>query len=79
VLRRSYLKTLARASVVVHTGDGRSVQGVLVGEYRDALVLRHAVYLIPDGRREQLDGDVAIPRRNVSFLQVSPAPIDTAG
>lgn len=67
---RRYLSKLVKASVVAHTRDGRSVAGVLLGVYRDTLVLGHAAYLLDDGRREPLEGDLAIPRDNLAFLQV---------
>ncbi len=56
-----------RRTAVVHTRDGNSLQGVLVGAYDDAVVLRHATDL---DSTEQLKGDIIVPRPNVSYLQV---------
>lgn len=69
-MARNRLPKLVKASVVVHTRDAKSISGVLVGVHRDALAIAHATYLMDDGRREQLAGDVLIPRANVSFLQL---------
>lgn len=70
MLRRRYVDTLARASVTVHTTDGRSIAGVLTGAYRDVVVLSHASVLVERGEPVELDGDAVIPRTQVSFLQV---------
>lgn len=65
------LRRLQRKSVVLHTGDGQSFRGVLLDTYRDSLVLVEAEHLDGDVRVE-LAGHVVIPRRNVSWLQVTP-------
>jgi hypothetical protein len=64
-----WLRGVVKKSVVVHTVDGISVRGVLFGVYRDCIVLIHAEYL---GREsaEKVDGEVVIPRRSVSWMQV---------
>ena len=63
------MRNLVGWGVVVHTRDGQSLDGVLVGQYPDILVLRHASARLEDGRREQLTGEVVVPRENVSFIQ----------
>lgn len=69
-LGRRYLEQVVRRTVVVQTKDAQSVRGVLVGAYRDALVVSHASYLLPDGNREAIDGDVIVPRSNLAWVQV---------
>lgn len=69
MLSRRYLRRILKSSVVAHLRDGASTEGVLVGVYPDAIVLRHAAILLEDGRRAPLDGDVVIPRAGLSFLQ----------
>jgi small nuclear ribonucleoprotein (snRNP)-like protein len=75
----SAISQLSRPTVVVTTRDDRTFVGVLVGAHRDVLVLAHSAALIPaDGGRvgrEQLAGELTIPRENVSFLQLDPKPL----
>jgi small nuclear ribonucleoprotein (snRNP)-like protein len=66
-----WINRLTRRTVVVHTRDGQSLRGVLVGAYRDCLVLSHAVYLAGEGE-VNVDGEVAVPRQTVGWLQVIP-------
>lgn len=63
-LRRSGIP-LAR-TVIAHTKDGRSFVGVLVGDYKDSYVLRHARTMPEDA---QIVGDLVILRENISFFQ----------
>lgn len=75
MIRRPLLPRLARegASVLVHTADQRSIAGVLIGAHRDVLVLDAGSLLTERGEPVALDGNVAIPRAQVSFLQVDVA------
>lgn len=68
---RSYLKATTRRSVVVQLKSGTSLRGVLVDVYRDCIVLRHAG-AAPSGARDftDVDGEQAIPRDNVDWMQV---------
>ncbi|GHO58225.1 hypothetical protein KSB_67000 [Ktedonobacter robiniae] len=61
----SWLKSVTADTVVVHTRDGRSIRGVLVGAYRTEVALAHAS-LLHFGGEDQLDGDVIVLRDNVS-------------
>lgn len=63
-----WLDRLVRDHVVVHTTTGASLRGVLVGVYRDCIVLTHVAYLGTD-TTENVDGDVVIPRDKVGWLQ----------
>lgn len=72
ISRRPYLKELEAESVVVHTRDDRSIRGALIAVHSDALVLRQAAYLSEDGAAASIDGEVAVPRENVSFFQRLP-------
>jgi hypothetical protein len=66
---KRWLRQLERKSVSVHTTDGQSLKGVLVGEYRDCLVLVHAEYLSGD-TTQPLDGEAVVLRERVSWIQV---------
>lgn len=66
-----WLNRLVRETVVVHTTGGASLRGVLVGVYRDCLVLTHAKYLTSD-TTEDVDGEAIIPRPMVAWMQRLP-------
>lgn len=66
-----WLHRLVRETVVIHTGTGASLRGVVVGVYRDCVVLQHARYLTSD-TTEDVDGEVVIPRGNVAWMQRIP-------
>lgn len=66
--RMRWVDRLVRRSVVIHTTSGESVRGVLVGAYRDCLVLSHAAFLGSDSI-EGIDGEAVIPRERIAWLQ----------
>ena len=70
---QSYLRRVERQTVIVNLVSGTSVRGVLMAVYRDCIVLRHAS-AAPNGARElvDVDGEQAIPRGNVDWIQVLP-------
>lgn len=68
-----WLDRRVKRRVAVHTADGKSLLGVLVGVYPDVVVLRHARILdAGSDTTPALDGDVAVPRSQVSFVQILP-------
>lgn len=66
--RVRWIDQLKRRTVVVHTTNGTSLRGVLVGTYRDSLVLAHVAYL-GDGGSQPVDGEVVVPRERVAWIQ----------
>lgn len=66
--RVRWIDRLTRRTVVVHMTTGASVRGVLVGTYRDCLVLDHAAYLGSEAI-EKVDGEVIVPRERVAWMQ----------
>jgi hypothetical protein len=66
--RVRWIDRLTRRTVVVHMTHGASVRGVLVGTYRDCLVLTHAAYLGAEAI-EKVDGEVIVPRERVAWMQ----------
>ena len=64
-----WIDRLVKLTVIAHLSDGVSVRGVLSGAYKDCFVLIHAVYL-SSGEQTTVDGEVVIPRANVSWIQV---------
>jgi len=64
-----YLNRVARRTVIVHTTTGQSLRGVLVGVYRDSIVLGHAAFLSGDSATT-IDGEVIVLRERVGWVQV---------
>jgi len=55
--------------VRMHLKDGLSVEGFLTGRWGAHYVLKVAKFVEGDGKSQSLDGDVAVPKDNVSFFQ----------
>lgn len=71
-----WVDNLRARTVVVNTTNGESLRGLLVGVYRDCLVLKHAVHLgTIDGQRLEVpvDGEAVIPRERVGWIQTLPS------
>lgn len=65
-----WIDRLKAENVVAHTSDGVSIRGVLIRAYKDCIVLQHAAYLSSSGEETRVDGEVILPRTNLSWLQV---------
>ncbi len=55
-------------TVVVNLTTEGAIRGILVGEYRDVIVLASAQFLVGDSV-SPIDGDTAIPRERIAFIQ----------
>lgn len=66
----TWLDALVLETVIVHTTDGMSFKGLKSTVYDDALVLREARVLQDEGLSTVLNGEVAIPRERVHFIQL---------
>lgn len=55
-------------TVVVNLTTEGAIRGILVGEYRDVIVLASASFLVGDSV-SPIDGDTAIPRDRIAFIQ----------
>jgi hypothetical protein len=53
----------------VHTTDGRSIRGVLIGEHADVFVLGAPELLRGNDPPAQMGGELLILRERVSFVQ----------
>lgn len=67
-MRQRWIEQLRYLTVVIHTTTSQSIRGVLVGTYKDSLVLSHAEFLQGD-TTTTIDGDVVIPRDKVAWIQ----------
>lgn len=77
-MRRKWNERLERRTIVIHTTDGQSLRGVLVGEYRDSLVLSHA-YALGAQAVQAIDGEAVIPRERVAWVQSLPTAVPKDG
>ena len=68
----TWLDGLTLDTVIVHTRDGMSFKGIKSTVYDDALVLTDARVLEDEGMSKMLNGEVAIPRERVHFMQILP-------
>lgn len=69
----SWLSELTLDTVIVHTRDGMSFKGLKSSVYSDSLVLKDARVLEDEGVSSVINGEVAIPRERVHFIQILPA------
>lgn len=66
----TWLDDLTLDTVIVHTTEGMTFKGLKSSVYDDSMVLREVRVLQEDGATEQLNGDIAIPRERVHFVQL---------
>lgn len=64
-----WLNRQLTTTVIVHTSGKESLRGVLVGVYKDCLVLAHAYYLHADSAPTEVDGEAIVPRAQVAWIQ----------
>ena len=69
----SWLDDLTLDTVIVHTRDGMSLKGLKSSVYEDTIVLKEARVLEDEGMSSVINGEVAIPRERVHFIQLLPA------
>lgn len=67
-MRRAYRDLVARRAIVNLKTD-KAFRGILWSENRDLLVLRDTV-LLEHGQETLVDGEVAVERSNIDFIQV---------
>lgn len=68
----TWLEDLTLETVIVHTTEDMSVKGIKVTVYDDSIVLRDARVLQDEGMSQVLNGEIAIPRERVHFIQRLP-------
>lgn len=59
-----------KKKIIVHTRDSQSIEGVLMEELPDGIILRAASLLGDGGRRTPMAGEIHVPRENISFSQL---------
>lgn len=63
------LERLTLSRVAVHLKNHETVEGVVTGQYPDALCLGHASYYDDDGRTFPAEGEVVLPWPTISWVQ----------
>lgn len=66
----TWLDGLTLETVIVHTRDGQSFKGLKSVVHDDCVVLRDVILLDDNESSVELNGLIAVPREQVSFLQV---------
>lgn len=73
-MRKRYIDSLTRRTVLVHTKSGKSFKGVLSETYIDCIVLVLTKLYVED-RETLIDGEVGIQRQDIDFFQVITEPV----
>lgn len=68
--RSSWLDRVMKKRVVIHTKDDQSIEGTLMEQVEDGVILRAAKLLNPAGASTPMAGEVFVPRDNVAFAQL---------
>ncbi len=69
-MRQQWLERVLKKKIVVHTRNDQSIEGVLMEQTRDGVILRAAQLLGSDGKRTTMAGEVFVPRENIAFAQL---------
>lgn len=66
----TWLDRVMRKKIVLHTLNDQSIEGVLMEQTADGIIMRASSLLGSDGKRTPMAGEVFIPRENVAFAQL---------
>lgn len=66
----TWLDRVMRKRIIVHTRQDQSIEGTLMEQTEDGLILRAAKLLLPDGKATSMAGECFVPRENVAFAQL---------
>jgi hypothetical protein len=66
-----WLARVLKRQIIVHTRSDQSIEGVLMEQSPDGLILRAAYLLEDNGRKTSIAGETWVPRGNVSFAQLA--------
>lgn len=70
VADRAWFARVLKKRVIVHTRDSQSIEGVLMEQTADGIILRAASLLRDGGNKTSMAGEVFVPRENVAFAQL---------
>lgn len=66
----AWLDRVMKKKILVHTKQDQSIEGVLMEQVVDGIILRASVLLGENGKRTTMAGEVFVPRENVAFAQL---------
>lgn len=72
LVQMRWIDKLIARTIVVNLKHDETIRGVLVGTYRDCIVLQHALHLgTLNGTKLEVpvDGEAIIPRENIAWIQ----------
>jgi hypothetical protein len=65
-----WLDRVMKKKILVHTRQDQSIEGVLMEQAVDGIILRASALLGENGKRTTMGGEVFVPRENVAFAQL---------
>lgn len=66
----SWLESTLKKRIVVHLCDGLTIDGTLMEQAADGVILRAAKLLGDDKRETLMAGETFVPRENIAFAQL---------
>ncbi len=68
--RQDWLSTVMTKRILVHTKGDMSIEGSLVAQMSDGIILRAAQLLNSGANPTSMAGEVFVPRENIAFAQL---------
>lgn len=66
----TWLERVLKKRIVLHTRLDQSIEGVLMEQTADGVILRASKLLGENGKATPMAGEVWVPRENVAFAQL---------
>jgi hypothetical protein len=66
----AWLARVLKKKIIAHLKNDQSIEGVLMEQTQDGVILRASVLLGNDGKRTPMAGETFVPRENVAFAQL---------
>lgn len=66
----TWLESVLKKRIIVHTQQDQSIEGTLMEQTADGIILRASKLLDADGKATTIAGETFIPRENVAFAQL---------
>lgn len=67
---QTWLERVLKKRIILHTKDDQSIEGVLMEQAADGVILRASKLLGAGGKETVMAGEVWVPARNVAFAQL---------
>lgn len=66
----AWMTRIMKKKAIFHLSTGQSIEGVLMEQTQDGVILRAADLLLDDGKRTKMAGEVLIPEKQIVFAQL---------